>query len=504
VALYNVLGGLFMKKLITGSEMKIIDEYTISTLKIPSLVLMERAAMSVCKYIDDDNGRYLAVCGLGNNGADAMAVARILNAKGIRVDVLLCEENVDKGSEGFKYQLQQAKLFDVNIYNKVEFEKYDYIIDGIFGIGLTRDVTGKYKEVIDSINLSNCKVIAVDCPSGMDCNTGKILGTAIKADITVTFGAMKKGLLLYPGAEKSGRIYVEDIGFPNKAFEDMLEVNNYMTDEQDVYLLPKRCAYSNKGSYGKAVIIAGSKNMCGAAIMAAKACIAMGVGLVKVITCEENRVIIQSQVPEAILSTYTDDISHVESEINWGDVVLIGPGLSTGGIAAKLVEMAINSDKKLVLDADAINILSENKGLLDNLKGKQAVITPHLGEMSRLIKANIEDICNSITECCQEFALAHKIICVLKDARTVISNGENYVVNSTGNNGMAKGGSGDVLAGMIAGILVNKKDVYESAILGVYLHGLAGDKAATKKGKYSMSPIDIIDNIGEVINQVED
>ena len=503
MALYDIIGGLTVRRLITGDEMREIDNYTINELGTNSFVLMERAAMSVCRHITENDKHYLAVCGIGNNGGDAIAVARILCSKGINADILLCENDKEKGSEGFKYQLKQAKNFGVNIYYEVDIKKYDYIIDGIFGIGLAREVQGRYKNIIDKINESEGKVIAVDCPSGVDCNTGRILGTAINANVTVTFGAIKKGLVLYPAAEYAGKVIVEDIGFPDVAFDKVLNIKNYMTDAKDIELLPKRYDYSNKGSYGKVAVIAGGLNMCGAAVLAAKACYAIGAGLVKVITCEENRIIIQNQVPEAILATYNEDIAHIRTELEWADVVLIGPGLSTNDVAKGLVKMALESNKAMVMDADAINILSYNRELKNKLKSKNIIITPHLGEMSRLIGKSIDDIAFNLTECCRSFAKEYNIVCVLKDTRTIVSNGENYVVNAFGNSGMAKAGSGDVLAGIITGILAQKNNVYDSAILGVYLHSMAGDSVAIKKGKYSMSPMDMIDEISNVISHVE-
>ena len=491
-----------MQRLVTGDEMKRIDEYTIRELGVPSLVLMERAALAVCKHINSTK-RYLAVCGTGNNAGDAIAVARILKSKGVLVDVMLCETDKNKGSEGYKYQLNQAEIFGVNIVDDADFEKYDYVIDGIFGIGLTREIEGKYKDIIDRINYSVCEVIAIDCPSGVDCNTGRVLGTAIQANKTITFGAMKKGLVVYPGAEYSGNVIVEDIGFPEKAYKDLNSVYNYVTDYKDINLLPKRINDSNKGTYGKVVIIAGSKNMAGAAVMASKACYQMGCGLIKVVTCEENRTIIQSLVPEAILTTYENDLSNIDSEIQWGDVVLIGPGLSTSDVAVSLVKKVLECEKRIVMDADALNILSKRPDLKDKIKDKMMVITPHMAEMSRLIDRDIKDVSNNITEVCQDFALQNNIVCVLKDSRTVISNGANYIINISGNNGMAKAGSGDVLAGMIAGILAVKENIYESAILGVYLHGMSGDNVSARKGKYSMSPMDIIEEISNITSQVE-
>ncbi len=495
-----------MKVVLTGIEAGRVDAFSINNLGVNALVLMERAAMSVCDEIRNivhDNDNILVVCGSGNNGGDGLAIARML-AKDYHVDVFLCENDFQKCSEGYKYQLKQLQLYDVQFVTEIE-NKYDCIVDAVFGIGLSREIKGRYADIINRLNNMDGVKIAVDCPSGVDCTTGKILGTSFISQKTITFGTMKLGLLLYPGTGVSGEIITKDIGFPERAYTEIHSNNIFYTDNEVLNFLPVREPYSNKGTYGKVVIIAGSKNMCGAAVMASRACYAMGAGLVKIITCEENREIIQTTVPEAILCTYQNmHFEHIREEIMWGDVVLIGPGLSTNITATELVTIAVSTDKPTVIDADALNVISKERKLLEMIKDKNVIITPHLGEMSRLMTISIDEISDDIIGVCQKFAAEYGVTCVLKDTRTIISNGIITAINTSGNCGMAKAGSGDVLAGIIAGLLAQKTGIYESGVLGVYLHGLSGDEAAKRLGRYSMSPLDTIECISIITKQVED
>lgn len=496
-----------MNRVLTANEMQKVDEYTIGEVGIPSPVLMERAAMAVCAEVRREitGKRLLVVCGKGNNGGDGLAVARILSSEDYQVGVYLCGQQKGGGSEGFLYQLGLLKLYPVTIFEQFPDDSWDGVVDAVFGVGLSGTITGQYLHVIERINHMKCPVLSVDCPSGVDCNTGRVLGTAVKAQITVTFGAMKRGLLLYPGAGQAGKVVTADIGFPEIAYETAVKEPVWMTEPEDLYQLAARVPYSNKGTYGKAAVIAGSKNMCGAAVLAARACYSVGAGLVKIITCEENREILQTLVPEAVLATYKGtEISHIEKELEWADVILAGPGLSVNSTAYDFVSMALNQGKPLVLDADAINILSEHRDLLSALKNRDVILTPHLGEMSRLTGTAVPELKEDLLQFCKSFAEEYGVICVLKDARTVISDGNSCVINTSGCCGMAKGGSGDVLAGMITGLVLQKNSIYETAVLGVYLHGLSGNAAAEQKGNYAMSPLDLLEGISVITKKVED
>lgn len=494
-----------MKYLLDGNQMKEIDRFSIKEIKIPSLVLMERAALAVCEKVKkkfDTNSSVLCVCGNGNNGADAAACARIL--AGMEFDTAVClVGNMEKATEEMKLQMQINENLGIKIVTLDEIPDYDVIIDGIFGIGLSREVTGEYGEAIRSINEAPGKKISVDIPSGISTD-GKVLGIAVKADYTVTFGYLKTGLILYPGNEYAGEITVGECGFAPAAIEHVGR-KKFIYETEDIGRLPVRKQDSNKGTYGKVLVIAGSKNMCGAAYFSAKAAYRCGAGLVRILTAADNREALQKLLPEAVLSFY-DDISreNLKEQIAWADTLVIGPGLSTGEKAAGLLYESLilleeydRKNKKVLLDADALNILSRDQAQ-DKVKG--CVITPHLGEMSRLIHKEIPEIKENIIKEAEEFAERYSCVCVLKDARTIVSDGENIYVNVSGNSGMATAGSGDVLTGIIAGMYANGMELFEGAALGTYLHGCAGDEAKKRLGEYFMKADDIADNIKNVIN----
>ena len=485
-----------MKYVASGDEMSRIDDYTINTIGIPQMVLMERAAFNVFKFVAerfDRRKKVLVVVESGNNGGDGIAVARMLHEDGYKVDIYWINE-IGKQSEGFKQQYSIAK---------------NVVIDGIFGVGLNRSVHGRHAEAIHIMNDLDAYKIAIDIPSGIDSYTGFILDTAFKADTTITFELMKLGMITGAGFEYSGNVIVSSIGIPAHVI-DQISPRLYTYDEKDVEeKLPARKVDSHKGSYGKIGIIAGSKNMAGACMFAAESAYRMGCGLVKVCTTEENREIIQQRIPEAMLISYdTKDDSSIEAAVldilKWSDVIVIGPGLGTSDYAKKIVKMTFEGyDKKIIADADALNILSEHKDWLKKTDA-EVIVTPHLMEMSRLSDEKVATIKENKYDIAREFAKEYNIVVVLKDSRTIVADSDVHAyVNMTGNNGMATGGSGDVLSGILAGLLGQGMDIYEAAKLGVCMHGLAGKYAAVEKGRYSMIATDIVRSITKVLEGYE-
>lgn len=486
-----------MNRILTGTEMKLADRYTIEEIGIPSLVLMERAAYSIYEEIVDNitqRDQVLSVCGIGNNGADGIAIARILFQKGFSVSICLIG-NLEKASEEFLVQYKIATALSIPVVQNVGDREYTVIIDSIFGIGLSREVQGIFRETIDEINRSGAFVVAVDVPSGICADTGIVYGTAIRAHMTVTFGVLKTGLVLYPGAEYAGEVVIKDIGIPEAAYPDS-EYKVITYTKKDLTRLPKRNPYSNKGTYGKVLIIAGSENMCGAAYLSAKAAYRMGTGLVRILTVKENRVILQTLIPEAILTTYDSekpDTEIIQESIDWAEYIVAGPGMGLQQTAKLLIEYSLQAGKPIVLDADALNFIAKHKELM-KFYHDYVMITPHIGEMSRLTDRKIRDITDQLIETCKRYAEQHHIVCVLKDARTVVCDGlQSVYLNQSGNSGMATAGSGDVLTGIIAGLLAGGMNCFEAASFGVYLHGLAGDEAKLRKGEYALMASDIIE-----------
>ena len=293
-----------MKYALGASQMKAMDQYTIETVGIPSCVLMEKAAMAVVRHAEElceKDGQILAVCGYGNNGGDGIAAARILHMKGYAVEIYMAGEKAHATKET-KHQMKIARKVGVKFLKKPRFDRADLILDALFGIGLARPIAGELYRLAEAMNCSGKRILAIDIPSGVSADNGKVLGIAVKADLTVTFGYQKVGCLLYPGAGYCGRIFVEDIGFAESATQS--ELRRFYIEEPSQVMLPIRRADAHKGSYGKVLVIAGSKNMSGAAYFAATAAYRMGAGLVRILTAKENREILQRQIPEAILTTY--------------------------------------------------------------------------------------------------------------------------------------------------------------------------------------------------------
>lgn len=515
-----------MRYLVTGKEMKAIDMRSIEDFGIPSLVLMERAALEVAKEVEQlllntgnsrsvSGKRVLAVCGLGNNGADGVAAARMLHLHGVEASILLPSWDGNMSSE-MKVQLEIAKKLEIPVYTLEEYipGACDVVIDAIFGIGLTRPVEGVYAEMIALIQTQaeqfGAKVVSVDIPSGISSDTGVALGRAVEADVTVTFGEMKLGQALFPGREACGRLAVADIGFVP---EEEAAAKAYVLahTREDLCAVPKRKAYSHKGTYGKILVIAGSKNMAGAAYFAAKAAYRIGAGLVKVMTTEENRLVIQEKLPEAILSTYDSEWAvhepeafkqYTNTQTDWADAIILGPGIGTEEYSRILVETVLGSAYvPIILDADAIN-LAARYPYLKNYFTENIILTPHLSECARLTGLSVDEIKDHLIETAKEVSETFGVTCVLKDAATVVARKDGKVfVNMSGTPAMAKGGSGDVLCGVIAGFLALGMEECQAASLGVYVHGLAGEAAEKKTGTHSVLAGELADCVGEVINE---
>lgn len=523
-----------MQYIADAGEAREIDGIAIRKIGIPSFVLMERAALKVadcvCRIADTEKDRILIVCGSGNNGGDGVAAGRILNERGYDVVIALLG-NEEKASDDLKLQLSIVRNLSIPVITELDTAEYTVIIDAIFGIGLAREVTGKYSKWIDEINHAGAVVVAVDIPSGIDATTGRVLGTAVRADYTVTFGVNKRGLVLFPGTQYAGRVLIEDIGFPQKAVEEVSPAVISFEREDIQRLFPARIPRSNKGSYGRILVIAGSDRISGAAYFAAAAAYRMGGGLVRVFTHENNRTMLQIKLPEALISTYqanerlledyqNDEFFGVagatafleqegleiarqlESALSWASVVVIGPGLGTSRVAAYLLHEVIKiKDIPVVIDADGLNLLSGFTGYSDS-DGKlqltnNFVLTPHLKEMSRLTGCEVDEIKNNMIDMACQYTKGASI--VLKDARTVVSNGTRIYLNQSGNNALAKGGTGDVLSGMIGGLLARGMEPFQAAAFGVYLHSLTAEEYVKERSSSSMLASDVLEELSHIL-----
>ncbi len=491
-----------MQYVLNCGQMKRVDRYTIETIGIPSMVLMERAALAVVEEMigrGDRLERILVVCGTGNNGGDGLAVARLLYLKGYRVFVE-CVGNLDKMTTETRMQYHIVENYHIPVVNNPDYREYTTIVDALFGIGLTRPVEGIYREKVRAINESGASIWSVDIPSGVEGDTGRILGGAVRADDTVTFAFAKAGHLLYPGREYSGRLWIKDIGIYPHPEEEAGYARCFGMGDAGPLLA--REPGGHKGTFGKVLVAAGSLGMCGAAYFAGGAAYAAGAGMVKICTAQENRQILQTLLPEALYGTWEEE--SLKQGIEWCDAVVAGPGIGQGEDAlcmlGYLLKAGRQKDLPMVLDADALNLLSAHPGSKDMLYEK-CVYTPHMMELSRMMGKDIQTLTEHPFRTVGEFAEAYPGTLVWKDACTIIrcAQGEVYL-NKSGNDGMATAGSGDVLAGLLGGSLASGLDPSQAAPLGVYLHGAAGDIARERKGRHAMTARDILDSISTAVS----
>lgn len=495
-----------MQYLVNEEEMKRYDTNTIEGLGIPALVLMERAALGAAEEIGrrfPKSARVLIVAGTGNNGGDGLAAGRILQEMGYEVDYVLLGKR-ESLSEAAGVQLSILEKSGQTVMSVLPEAAYDMVVDALFGIGLSRNLEGIYAEAVAWINKSRAFVISLDIPSGIDAGTGAVMGTAVSASLTVTFGFYKRGCFVYPGALYAGQVVCWKIGITSASFQGRPPRAAFLEKEDVPALLPPRRPDGNKGTFGHVLVIAGSKNMCGACLLCAESAYRMGAGLVRVWTVEENREILQTALPEAVLDTYPADAPLEEGladALSWADCVVMGPGMGMSAWAFRLAGYVFqNCDKPLVADADALNLLAGHLEWLENPKRRgRTVLTPHLGEFSRLSGTGIAQCRQQLFTLPREWAKRYDICVVCKDARTMVCAKEGLLfLNVSGNDGMATAGAGDVLSGIIGGLLGQGLPPLEGAALGVYLHGAAGDWAREEKGGYGMLARDIVEGLSTV------
>ncbi|MBI4823000.1 MAG: NAD(P)H-hydrate dehydratase [Nitrospirae bacterium] len=502
-------------KVVTSVEMKEIDRKTIEDFGIPSETLMQRAGLSVSKRINEafKPRKVLVLSGPGNNGGDGIVAGRELYKSGWNVLVIILSEK-DKLGKDCLNEYKIAKKFGVPMEFRTKINAKDthssVIIDAIFGTGLRKPVTGEIANVIGFLNTSGSPIVSVDIPSGVSSDTGQVMGVGVKADITVTFGLPKRGHFLYPGRDLTGVLFIEDIGFPKELINSS-SLKCHKIDKEDI-LIPERPFYSHKGTYGHVLIIAGSKGKTGAALMAGKACLRAGAGLVTLGVPESLMSIIQARVTEEMTLSLPETNSMLSLRAlpkilrfldEKADVLAIGPGIGVTKETEKLMkELLIRCIKPMVIDADGINVLK--KELLKNTRAP-LILTPHPGEMARLVGVNVSDIEKDRIGIALSFVKDFpNVVLVLKGVPTITaSKNKGAFINTTGNPGMAKAGVGDVLTGMLAGLLAQGLCPIHAGITATYLHGIAGDISAEKKGYHSLIASDIIEAIPDAFCKVK-
>lgn len=500
-----------MIKILAVEQIRQADQYTIKNEPITSCDLMERASLACVDWIKPflkKDCRIKIICGLGNNGGDGLAIARLLANQGFEVEVVIISFSTER-SDDFRTNLKLLKEVDCaiqSVRNIVDFpviDREDIIIDAIFGSGLSRPVKGLVGECINIINASDSVVISIDIPSGLfaDQNSTDEAVNIVMADYTLSFEFPKYAFFIAENNEYVGDWHVLSIGL-HSDFINSTQVKNYMLTASSCFkLLKARNKFSHKGTFGHGLLISGSIGKMGSTVLAAKACLKTGIGLLTSHIPYSGNIILQTAVPELMvnLDRFENYISEIPDLSNY-NAIAIGPGIGTQEQSQNALKLLIqNSNLPLVFDADAINILAENNTWLGFVT-PNSILTPHPKEFDRLAGKSMNDF--ERLETVKDFSVKYQVFVILKGAHSAIAcpTGECYF-NSTGNPGMATAGSGDALTGMILSLLAQNYSPMEACLLGVFLHGYAGDLAAKKLGYESLIASDIIKYIGKAFKR---
>ncbi len=504
-----------MFKACYAEEMRNLDRAATEIGMIPSILLMENAALACIEELKKDFElsvcKVAVFCGKGNNGGDGLAIAKHLYNSGIDVNVYLVNGNDFSGDAKTNYDIVNAMDVPVDTVTDTDgleyvIRSYDVIIDAILGTGISGDVRETVFDVIRLINQNARYVLSVDVPSGINSDSGEICGICINADKTVTFAAYKIGMFMYPAADSVGEVVVAPISIPDAVIKSQnLQVN--VTDSDFVRkTIPKRNNNTQKSDYGKLLIIAGSEGMSGAAYLASEAALKSGAGLITLACPESINSVLENKTTEVMTLPLTDNDGHFANsaaseilcKINEFDAILIGPGLGRSSDVQELVKTVLKGcDVPVIVDADALYAVAQNKDILKECTC-DLIFTPHAMEMSRLTGLDISYIEENRIQVSREFSEETGAVLLLKGHYSLVT-APSLVqyINSTGNPGMASGGSGDVLAGIIAAFVARGVDITSAAAVGAYIHGMAGDIAKEHYGEESLSAKNILECMPE-------
>jgi hydroxyethylthiazole kinase-like uncharacterized protein yjeF len=507
-------------KVATAEQMQELDRKAIEAYRIPGIVLMENAGRGATEVIsntfpDLQKMKIAIIAGKGNNGGDGFVIARCLLNRRVSVKVyLLADSKGLRGDAETNFQIFQRMKGEVisvpssKDYQKVkkELEKFDLLIDAIFGTGLDAEVRGYYREVIDHLNTLQKPIVAIDIPSGLDANTGKPFGTAVRASLTITFGLPKIGHVISPGLDYVGKLKLVDIGLPKKLVEEE-RIQTYLLENDEIrgWLSTPRRPDTHKGDYGHLLVIAGSVGKTGAAAMACEAALRIGAGLVTLAIPKSLNAIMEVKLTEVMTEPLPETPKQTLSLRAFSSIlrlcenkkaVIIGPGIGTFKETQSLILKLMKTlNLPIILDADGLTALATQPKTLPTTN-RSLILTPHPGEMAKLIRSTPKDVQEDRISISRNFAQSHHVHLVLKGHRSLIATPKGEVfINPTGNPGMASGGTGDVLTGMIGGLICQGFDILQSLQMAVYLHGLAGDEMAQELGEKSLIARDIIEKI---------
>ncbi|MCL4540194.1 MAG: NAD(P)H-hydrate dehydratase [Bacteroidetes bacterium] len=517
-----------MEYLLTAEEMRECDREAVEGGKVTGQALMDKAALGVAKVagklLGDVRGKRIAVlCGKGNNGGDGFGAAVYLGQMGAEVKVVLIGSSVEVSGDAKIFydkvknmSTEQARI-EVEEFSKavdhLDLNDFDLVIDAVLGTGLKDEPKDNAKKAIAMMTEALTQVLSVDVPSGLDSNTGTVHGAAPHPVATATMGYAKRGLVMNDGKDCSGDVYIVDIGMP-ASLAAMSAVQTLVITGDDVrHMLPRRKSETYKHAVGKVFALVGSVGMTGAGIMVGRAAMRSGAGTVVLGVPSELNVVYESQLTEVmtIPLPQTGDGSlslavllQIRNNLEWADVLVIGPGLSRNQETSQLIAKVLRSyDGKMVIDADGLNAIADQPGILSETAA-DIILTPHHGEFSRITGFSVEDIAKDRIEMARNYARENKVTLVLKGSPTVIASKEGEVyVNVHGNPGMATAGMGDVLTGTIAAMVSQKLSMVNASIAGVYLHSVAGDLAVASKGIYSLISSDVIETLPEAFRKVD-
>jgi hydroxyethylthiazole kinase-like uncharacterized protein yjeF len=507
-------------RILNSTQMRDADRRTIDDIGIPSLVLMENAgrqavAAMEAMYSDLQDRQVAVLCGRGNNGGDGFVVARTLAQRGVDVSVFLIGRVADvRGDARVNLEiLGRLGLTVVEVADSQAWELHvsevgdcTLIVDAMFGTGLNAPVSGYIESVITDVNASGIPVIAIDLPSGLSADSADPIGPSIEAGLTVTLAAPKLPLVLPPGETRAGDIVIADIGIPADVLESVDGPRVYLLTRGSMReLITPRTPDSHKGDYGRVLVVAGSRGRTGAAHLAGVGALRSGAGLVTIATPAACLPIVAAMAAEYMTEPLDEtadgvDPGCVDRVIELArDVLAIGPGLGTSPSTREFIRQIVDrATMPLVVDADALNAFAGDPDGLTGRDGRDIIITPHPGEMARLVGMSTDEVQASRLEIARNFAVGHHVFVVLKGHRTLIATPDDKIfINPTGNPGMATGGTGDVLTGMIAAWLAQLLDAEAACRLAVYLHGLAGDLAEADEGDVSMTSADVAGHLGD-------
>ncbi len=504
---------------LTPLEMKILDKKTDEIFGLPLLILMENAGRGIVNFIErefDNLKKITFVCGKGNNGGDGFVAARYLKLKGYDVIVYVFGEKEEYKDEALlNFNLLEKTGCEIRKINEKNLLKFDLAtsdltVDAVFGTGFKGRLSEDYKEIFKIINDYSQKILSIDIPSGVDGETGEADEDAINADYTITFAYPKLGHYLFPGKMKRGRLFLWDIGIPYYYAEEEGFKRYIITFEVALNNMPKRMPYFHKGDCGKVFIISGSKGYTGAAYLTSMGALRAGAGLVFLAFPDILDCIFETKLTEVIKVPLPSQdgfiskkaISNILEKLENMDVCVIGPGIGRKEEIKEIIANILEKwDKKLILDADAIPLLKGEEKLIKDYKG-ELVLTPHPGELGIFIGEKPEEINKKRVKIAEEVSLKLNKILVLKGAPTVISSKEGTYINTTGNDGLATGGTGDVLVGIIAGLSAQGISLTSASISGVFLHGLCADILKDYKTNFSMIAGDLLEILPEAIKRV--